>query len=105
MATTTEKRASDRADTQDSIAVENPATGATIATLPAATPEQLQEMAARGRRAQPAWQALGFQGRGKVLRRMQKWVLDNSDRFLDTLVSETGKTREDAALAELGYAA
>ncbi len=36
---------------------------------------------------------------------MQKWVLDNADRFLDTLVSETGKTREDAALAELGYAA
>ena len=36
---------------------------------------------------------------------MQKWVLDNADRFLDTIVSETGKTREDAALAELGYAA
>jgi acyl-CoA reductase-like NAD-dependent aldehyde dehydrogenase len=32
-------------------------------------------------------------------------VLDNADRFLDTVVSETGKTREDAALAELGYAA
>ncbi len=36
---------------------------------------------------------------------MQKWVLDNVERFLDTLVAETGKTREDAALAELGYAA
>ena len=32
-------------------------------------------------------------------------MLDNSDRFLDTIVAETGKTREDAVLAELGYAA
>src|SRR5436305_45725 len=62
-------------------------------------------MVARARRAQPAWNSVGFAGRAKILRRMQKWVLDNSERFLDTLVSETGKTREDAALAELGYAA
>jgi acyl-CoA reductase-like NAD-dependent aldehyde dehydrogenase len=90
---------------EDSIVVENPATGEVVATLPACTPEQLAEMAARARRAQPGWQALDFDGRGKVLRRMQKWVLDNDDRFLDTLVAETGKTREDAVLAELGYAA
>ena len=32
-------------------------------------------------------------------------MLDNAERFLDTLVVETGKTREDAVLAELGYAA
>ena len=62
-------------------------------------------MVERARAAQTGWQALGFEGRAKVLRRTQKWVLDNSDRFLDTLVAETGKTREDAVLAELGYAA
>ena len=89
----------------DSIVVENPATGEVLATLPACTPEQLAEMAARARAAQPGWQALAFEGRAKVLRRMQKWVLDNDERFLDTLVAETGKTREDAVLAELGYAA
>jgi acyl-CoA reductase-like NAD-dependent aldehyde dehydrogenase len=89
----------------DAIVVENPATGEVVATLPACTPEQLAEMAARGRLAQPGWDALGFDGRGKVLRRMQRWVLDNAERFLDTIVSETGKTREDASLAELGYAA
>ncbi len=105
MATTTEQHTNGTPATQDAIAVENPATGGTIATLPATSLEQLQDMAARGRRAQPAWNALGFQGRAKIMRRMQKWVLDNADRFLDTLVSETGKTREDATLAELGYAA
>ncbi len=106
MATTTEKQTGGNgASAQDTIVVENPATGEAIATLPACSEEQLREMAARARRAQPSWEAIGFAGRGRILRRMQKWVLDNTDRFLDTLVSETGKTREDAALAELGYAA
>ncbi len=105
MATTTERKTNGTAGSADSIVVENPATGEAVATLTACTPEQLREMATRARGAQPAWAALGFEGRGRILRRMQKWVLDNSDRFLDTLVSETGKTREDAALAELGYAA
>ncbi len=105
MATTTEKHTNGGPAAADSIVVENPATGEVIATLPAASPEQVREMAEKGRRAQPGWKALGFEGRAKVLRRMQKWVLDNDERFVDTLVSETGKTREDAVLAELGYAA
>jgi acyl-CoA reductase-like NAD-dependent aldehyde dehydrogenase len=105
MATTTEQQTNGASATDEKLAVENPATGETIATLDVTTSEQLREMAARGRRAQPGWKALGFQGRAKVMRRMQKWVLDNADRFLDTLVSESGKTREDAVLAELGYAA
>jgi acyl-CoA reductase-like NAD-dependent aldehyde dehydrogenase len=55
-------------------------------------------MVARARRAQPAWHALGFAGRGKVLRRMQKWLLDNTDRIAETEMSESGKTREDCLL-------
>jgi acyl-CoA reductase-like NAD-dependent aldehyde dehydrogenase len=105
MATTTDQQTNGRAATEDSIPVENPATGKTIVTLPACTPDELAEMAERARRAQPSWAGIGFAGRGKVLRRMQKWVLDNADRFLDTLVSESGKTREDAVMAELGYGA
>ncbi|MGB0092095.1 MAG: succinic semialdehyde dehydrogenase [Solirubrobacteraceae bacterium] len=89
----------------DLIVVENPASGGVVATLAACSPERLVEMAGRARRAQPGWWALGFEGRARVLRRMQRWVLDNDRRFLDTLVAETGKTREDAVLAELGYAA
>ncbi len=61
-------------------------------------------MAARGRAAQQEWAAYGFEGRGRVLRRAQKWVMDNTDRVVETIVSETGKTYEDAQLAEIGYA-
>jgi acyl-CoA reductase-like NAD-dependent aldehyde dehydrogenase len=87
------------------IAVENPATGAVIAHVPDTAPEQVAELARRGRVAQPAWEALGFDGRGRVLRRAQKWLMDNSDRVVETIVSETGKAWEDAYAAEVVYGA
>jgi betaine-aldehyde dehydrogenase len=36
---------------------------------------------------------------------MQKWVVDNSDRVVETIVSETGKTHDDAIINEIAYAA
>jgi acyl-CoA reductase-like NAD-dependent aldehyde dehydrogenase len=86
------------------IPVENPATGETIATVPDLGPEVIAEMAARGRAAQPEWEAFGFDGRARVLLRAQKWVMDNADQVISTIVSETGKTYEDASLAEISYA-
>ena len=58
-----------------------------------------------GRAAQPAWHAMGFDGRGEVLRRAQRWVVDNADRITRTIVRETGKAYEDAQLAEVLYGA
>jgi acyl-CoA reductase-like NAD-dependent aldehyde dehydrogenase len=87
------------------IAVENPATGAVIGTVADMTPEEVARLAALGRVAQPGWDALGFEGRGRVLLRAQKWILDNADRVIETIVSETGKTYEDAQLAEVMYGA
>jgi acyl-CoA reductase-like NAD-dependent aldehyde dehydrogenase len=86
------------------IEVTNPATGDVIGSVPVASPEEVRELVARGRAAQPAWEALGFEGRRRILRRAQKWVVDNADRIVDTIVSETGKTREDALVAEVNYA-
>jgi acyl-CoA reductase-like NAD-dependent aldehyde dehydrogenase len=87
------------------IAVENPATGQVIAHVPDLNADQVAELARRGRAAQPAWEALGFEGRGRVLRRAQRWLMDNADRVIETIVSETGKTWEDAQAAELAYGA
>jgi acyl-CoA reductase-like NAD-dependent aldehyde dehydrogenase len=91
-------------DAAKDIPVENPATGETIATVPDLGPEAVAEMAARGRAAQPGWDAYGFEGRARVLLRAQKWVMDNAEQVGSTIVSETGKTFEDATLAEIGYA-
>jgi acyl-CoA reductase-like NAD-dependent aldehyde dehydrogenase len=38
-----------------------------------------------------------------VLLRAQKWLMDNAEQVVSTIVSETGKTFEDASLAEIGY--
>ena len=44
--------------------------------------EQVAELVARARAAQPGWEALGFEGRGRILRRAQKWVVDNAERVI-----------------------
>src|SRR5215211_5650707 len=89
----------------DDIRVENPATGEFVAGVPRVEPGAVPALAARARAAQPAWEALGFDGRAKILRRAQKWVVGNSDRIARTIVSETGKSYDDALLAEVGYVA
>src|SRR5882757_1100671 len=86
------------------IAVENPATGETVATVADLDRDAVAAIAARGRAAQPAWEAFGFDGRARVLLRAQKWLMDNAEQVVSTIVSETGKTFEDASLAEIGYA-
>src|SRR3954451_19397512 len=89
----------------DTIEVTNPATGEVIRSVPVVAPQDVAPLVARARAAQPAWEALGYDGREKLLRRAQKWVVDHSDDLVRTIVSETGKTWEDAQLAEVAYAA
>jgi acyl-CoA reductase-like NAD-dependent aldehyde dehydrogenase len=89
----------------DTIPVENPATGQVIRSLPVTSPDEVRVLVDRARTAQPAWEALGFEGRARVLRRMQKWVVDNAERVIQTIVDESGKTYEDAAVVELSYGA
>ena len=91
------------ADHGPDIPVDNPATGEVIAHVADLAPEAVADLARRGRAAQPGWHALGYEGRGRVLLRMQKWCMDNARRLVDTIVSETGKTHEDALLGEIAY--
>ena len=50
------------------IAVENPATGELITTVPVLGAEELEAMALRARQAQPQWEAIGFDGRARIPR-------------------------------------
>src|SRR4051794_92700 len=91
----------DGAVAEGQIAVENPATGALVAHVPDLGPEAIAELARKGRAAQVGWEAIGFSGRSRVMLRAQKWVIDNHKRVIETIVSETGKSWEDAQVAEL----
>jgi acyl-CoA reductase-like NAD-dependent aldehyde dehydrogenase len=83
------------------IAVENPATGETIGHVPDLNAEQVADLARRARIAQPGWEALGFEGRREVFRELRRWFVQNRERVVQTIVEETGKTREDAQTTEL----
>jgi acyl-CoA reductase-like NAD-dependent aldehyde dehydrogenase len=86
------------------IPVESPATGQIVGTVPDLGAEAVAELARKGRAAQPQWEAFGYEARAQVLRRAQKWLMDNQERVIETIISETGKTYEDAEFAEIGYA-
>jgi len=87
------------------IAVENPATGEEIGVVPCLDGDEVAALVARARAAQPAWEALGFAGRGRLMYRLRHWLVMNRARMVDVVVAENGKTREDALLAELFYLA
>src|SRR4029079_13088853 len=76
-----------------------------IAHCPDLGAEDIKRMAAHGREVQPAWEALGFEGRARILKRMQKWVIDHQEEVIEVIRSETGKTYEDAVIAEISYGA
>lgn len=80
------------------IQVENPSTGEIIQEVPDLTDAQVAELVERARAAQPAWEALGFDGRARYLKRMQKWFLDNTDRLTQTIHDENGKSIEEATV-------
>jgi acyl-CoA reductase-like NAD-dependent aldehyde dehydrogenase len=85
------------------IDIEDPARGSVVARVPATSAAELAELASAARAAQPGWSQLGSAGRAAALGRMRRWLLDQSDQVIATLIAETGKTREDAQLIELSY--
>jgi acyl-CoA reductase-like NAD-dependent aldehyde dehydrogenase len=86
------------------LAVENPATGQVVAEVPSLGHDETLALVARARAAQPEWEALGFRGRGDLLRDMRKWLVSNRGRAIQTLCEENGKSYEDAQL-EVFYCA
>ena len=104
MATTHEAPASITGEAAEpTIAVENPATGQVLTTVPLIGADQVAGLVERARRAQPGWAELGFEARARIMRRAQRWMVDNIERVIDVVVSESGKTYEDAQLADYGY--
>jgi acyl-CoA reductase-like NAD-dependent aldehyde dehydrogenase len=91
------------AEAAGKIAVENPATGEVLAYVDDMDASRVKELVDRARVAQRGWEALGFGSRAEVMYELRRWLIDNRERVIRTVVSENGKTREDAMLAELWY--
>lgn len=81
----------------DQLEVLNPATGALLASVAIDSPPSVAEKVTRVRANQPEWEALGIEGRYRWLAELRDWLLDNTERVLDTMQAETGKVRADAS--------
>ena len=77
------------------IEVHNPATGGLVGTIDVASAEDVAETVARVRGNQPAWEALGNEGRYLWLGKLRDWILDNLEEISDSIQAETGKVRGD----------
>ena len=86
------------------ITVRNPADGSVSGSVPIDDAATVAAKAAKLRAAQPEWEALGPRGRKRWLLEYQGWLLDNADHLTEVLLSETGKSRTDAAIEPVAAA-
>ncbi len=89
---------------QDTITVHHPPSGNVVGSVPVDSPDVVAAKARELRLFQPEWEAIGPRGRKSWMMKWQDWVLDNADRLTDILMSETGKSRNDASIEAITIA-
>ena len=77
--------------------VVNPATGEVFATVARASRRQAEAAIEAAKRAQPAWDALGWDARSDLLKALADAMEERRQDFIDTMVAEQGKPRVEAA--------
>jgi acyl-CoA reductase-like NAD-dependent aldehyde dehydrogenase len=80
------------------LAVYCPADGRLVGSIPNMGADEVAEIAARLRSAQPAWEALGPEGRARHLLDWLDWILDNEGRLLELVQAESGKSSGDTKI-------
>ena len=86
-----------RSTTDETIAVEAPATTDRIGTVPACTESAVDTAVAAARDAHPGWAAMSVDRRAAIIDRFSDLVVDHRTELLDLLQLETGKSRQTAA--------
>ncbi len=69
----------------------NPATGAIVGEVPVTQPEDISAVVDRSRAAQPAWAALGHEGRARLLTEAAESFQDKTDDLARLITQEMGK--------------
>jgi acyl-CoA reductase-like NAD-dependent aldehyde dehydrogenase len=87
-------------DIRTDIVVKCPATGEVVGRVAVTAAKEMEAVAARLRAAQPAWQAMGVEGRAEWLGKWRDWILDHTDELLSMVQRETGKSWGDTAGSE-----
>lgn len=83
----------------------NPATGEVVGEVRVAPQDQIQAAVDRARAAQPAWAALGLDGRAEVLKRAAQIFADRVDAHAELMTREQGKPLAEARVEARGLGA
>lgn len=78
-----------------------PATRRPLGEVPACSPAEVKERVARARKAQAQWAKTTFSERRELLGYILDHVLEHADELVETIVRDSGKTRENAMLGEI----
>ncbi|WP_319431259.1 aldehyde dehydrogenase family protein [Mycobacterium sp. RTGN5] len=89
---------------QATFTVRNPADGRVAGTVPIDAPEAVAAKARELRLFQTEWETIGPRGRKAWMQKWQDWILDNADHLTEVLMSESGKSRNDASLEPVAIA-
>lgn len=76
--------------------VPNPATGATIATVPHSSREEVQEAIAAAKAAFPAWKNTAVPRRAKILFKYQQLLVEQWEELAKLITIENGKSYNEA---------
>ncbi|MDD2898204.1 MAG: NADP-dependent succinate-semialdehyde dehydrogenase [Desulfuromonadaceae bacterium] len=92
------------ADSNERISVTNPASGATIGTIPKMGAAETRRAIEAANAAYPGWRALTAAARSAILRRWFELILENQDDLAVLMTAEQGKPLSEAR-GEIVYAA
>jgi acyl-CoA reductase-like NAD-dependent aldehyde dehydrogenase len=93
--------ASGESITQEELTLRDPATGATLGSVPATAPEDVQGVVAAVAKVQPLWALLRLRDRARYMGRMAQAVIDEFDELQELLAREQGRPRAEIAALEL----
>ena len=79
----------------------SPTTGGAVGDITVTNKDQVAEAVTRARAAQPAWAALSFDERAKIMHRAVKILRAKQDDYISVIRSETGRSRFETVMMEI----
>ena len=86
---------------QRRLQLSSPATGDALGTVEVHGEAEVQAAIDRARKASAEWQEVPTRERGRILERALRYLVDHQEEFVDVIVGETGKPREEALVSEV----
>jgi acyl-CoA reductase-like NAD-dependent aldehyde dehydrogenase len=76
----------------------NPGTGEQFGQVPMASPEEVQKAVEEMRQSFQTWRRTSVKERVRILRKLQKLIIDSVDLISETVNMDTGKSRQDGMI-------